>query len=125
MLSWLPGLTASPWSTRHLVLALDEFNALGVDFISLSDSIDTSTPMGKMVYTVIAAVAELERSLICERVAMGLQRAKAQGKRLGRPRVSVDPQQLRELRSEGLSLRAIAKRFGVRHPTILAALNGG
>ncbi len=59
-------------STRHLVLALEEFNALGVDFISLSESVDTSTPMGKMVYTVIAAVAELERSLIRERVVMGL-----------------------------------------------------
>ena len=57
-------------STRHLVLALEEFNALGVDFISLSESVDTSTPMGKMVYTVIAAVAELERSLIRERVVM-------------------------------------------------------
>jgi len=112
-------------STRHLVTALEQFNALGVDFISLSESIDTSTPMGKMVFTVLAAVAELELSLIRERVVMGLQRAKAQGKRLGRPKVSVDPQQLRELRSEGLSLRAIAKRFGVSHPTILAALNGG
>ena len=60
-----------------------------------------------------------------KRVVMGLQRAKAQGKILGRPKVSVDLQQLRELRSEGLSLRAIAKRFGVSHPTILAALNGG
>ncbi len=70
-------------STRHLVLALEEFNALGVDFISLSESVDTSTPMGKMVYTVTAAVAELERSLIRERVVMGLQRAKAQGKAIG------------------------------------------
>ncbi len=51
-------------STRHLVLALEEFNALGVDFISLSESVDTSTPMGKMVYTLFASVAELERSLI-------------------------------------------------------------
>ena len=105
-------------STRHLVLALEEFNALGVDFISLSESIDTSTPMGRMVYTVIAAVAELERSLICERVAMGLQRAKAQGKKLGRPKVSVDPQQLRQLRSQGLSLRAIGEATGISRTTV-------
>ena len=72
-------------STRHLVLALEEFNALGLDFISLSESVDTSTPMGKMVFTVIGAVAELERSLIKERVIMGLERAKKDGKRLGRP----------------------------------------
>ena len=65
-------------STRHLIQALEEFDALGVDFISLNESVDTSTPMGKMVYTVIAAVAELERSLIRERVVMGIERAKAQ-----------------------------------------------
>jgi len=105
-------------STRHLVTALEQFNVLGVDFISLSESIDTSTPMGKMVFTVLAAVAELELSLIRERVVMGLQRAKAQGKRLGRPRVSVDPKQLRELRSQGLSLRAIAKETGVSRTTV-------
>ncbi len=111
-------------STRHLVLALEEFNALGVDFISLSESIDTSTPMGKMVFTVIAAVAELERSLIRERVVMGLQRAKAQGKRIGRPAVNLDPDKLLALREEGLSYRAIARQLGVTHPTVLAALNG-
>jgi len=68
-------------STRHLVLALEEFNVLDVDFISLSESVDTSTPMGKMVFTVIGAVAELERSLIKEQVVMGLERAKKDGKR--------------------------------------------
>ena len=71
-------------STRHLVLALEEFSALGIDFISLPESIDTSTPMGKMVFTVIGAVAELERALIRERVVMGLNRARKQGKCLGR-----------------------------------------
>ena len=111
-------------STRHLVLALEEFNALGVDFISLSESVDTSTPMGKMVYTVIAAVAELERSLIRERVIMGLQRAKAQGKRIGRPAARLDAGELQRLREEGLSYRAIAKRCGVSHPTVMALLNG-
>ncbi len=108
-------------STRHLVLALDEFNALGVDFISLSESVDTSTPMGKMVYTVIAAVAELERSLICERVAMGLQRAKAQGKRLGRPAAAIDPAEVQTLREQGMSFRAIARQLGVSHPTVMAS----
>ncbi len=100
-------------STRHLVLALEEFNALGVDFISLSESVDTSTPMGKMIYTVIAAVAELERSLIRERVVMGLQRAKAQGKKLGRPRVAVDADRVAALRAQGHSWAMITKELGI------------
>ncbi len=110
-------------STRHLVLALEEFNALGVDFISLSESVDTSTPMGKMVYTVIAAVAELELSLIRERVVMGLQRAKAQGKPIGRPPTEVDEQKVRSLRSEGLSLRAIGQRVGVSRTKVQKVLS--
>ena len=109
-------------STRHLVLALDEFNALGVDFISLSESIDTSTPMGKMVYTVIAAVAELERSLIRERVIMGLQRAKAQGRQLGRPRVIICEDQLLKLSEQGLSSRQIAKQLSLSPSTVLRRL---
>ena len=110
-------------STRHLVLALEEFNALGVDFISLSESVDTSTPMGKMVYTVIAAVAELERSLIRERVVMGLQRAKAQGKTIGRPPTAVDEREVCRLRSEGLSLRAIGQRVGVSRTKVQKVLS--
>ncbi len=109
-------------STRHLVLALEEFNALGVDFISLSESVDTSTPMGKMVYTVIAAVAELERSLIRERVVMGLQRAKAQGKKLGRPKVEANEHQLLQLCEQGLSSRQIAKQLGLSPSTVLRRL---
>jgi len=102
-------------STRHLVLALEEFNALGVDFISLSESVDTSTPMGKMVYTVIAAVAELERSLIRERVVMGLQRAKAQGKRLGRPSgTKANLRKIQKLKSQGLSIRQIASELKIQ-----------
>ena len=106
-------------STRHLVLALEEFNALGVDFISLSESVDTSTPMGKMVYTVIAAVAELERSLIRERVVMGLQRAKAQGKRLGRPSgTKANVRKIQKLKSQGLSIRRIASEMNISKSTI-------
>jgi DNA invertase Pin-like site-specific DNA recombinase len=100
-------------STKHLVLALEEFSALGVDFISLNESVDTSTPMGKMVFTVIGAVAELERSLIRERVVMGLERAKRQGKVLGRPKALVDRDKIAQLRTKGLSLRQIASELMV------------
>src|SRR6516162_1878871 len=71
-------------STRHLIMALEEFNGLGVDFISLGESIDTSTAMGKMVFTILGAVAELERNIIRERVTIGLHRARKEGKTLGR-----------------------------------------
>src|SRR6202453_1138194 len=77
-------------SVSHLLRALETFNALGIGFVSLSESIDTSTPAGKMVFTVLASVAELERSLIAERVRAGLRNAKAKGIILGRPRSEVD-----------------------------------
>src|SRR5262252_7508393 len=98
-------------STKHLVLALEEFNALGIDFVSLNESVDTSTPMGKMIFTVIGAVAELERSLFRERVMMGLDRAKRQGKKLGRPHKLVDREQVARLRARGLSLRQVANEL--------------
>jgi len=71
-------------SVSHLLRALEEFRPLNVDFVSVTEAIDTSTPMGKMVFTVLAAVAELERSLIVERVRAGQRAAKARGKRIGR-----------------------------------------
>lgn len=111
-------------STRHLVLALEEFNALGIDFISLSESIDTSTPMGKMVYTVIAPVAELERSLIRERVVLGIERARRQGKHLGRPRGGeVDDAEILTLASLGYSCREIGRRTGLDHKTVSKILH--
>ena len=70
-------------SVSHLLRALETFKALGIEFVSLSEQVDTSTPMGKMVFTVLGAVAELERSLIAERVRAGLRNARAKGKRLG------------------------------------------
>jgi len=81
---------------------------LGIDFVSLSESIDTSTPMGKMIFTVLGAVAELERNLIRERVQMGISRARKQGKALGRPRVEVDARQVAGLRARGRSWNQIA-----------------
>jgi len=71
-------------SVSHLLRALETFQALGIEFVSLTEGVDTTTPAGKMVFTVLGAVAELERSLIVERVKAGLRNAKAKGKRLGR-----------------------------------------
>ena len=72
-------------SVSHLLRALETFKVLGIDFVSYSEQMHTSTPAGKMVFTVLGAVAELERSLIVERVKAGLRNARAKGKRLGRP----------------------------------------
>jgi len=72
-------------STKHLLTALEEFNYLNIKFVSVQDQIDTTSPMGKAMFTLIAAMAELESSLIGERVAAGMQSAKTRGKTLGRP----------------------------------------
>jgi DNA invertase Pin-like site-specific DNA recombinase len=72
-------------SVSQLLRALENFRVLGIEFVSLSEQIDTSTPTGKMIFTVLGAVAELERSLIAERVRAGLRNARAKGRKLGRP----------------------------------------
>lgn len=108
-------------SVSHLLRALETFNALGIAFASLSESVDTTTPAGKMVFTVLGAVAELERSLIAERVRAGLRNARAKGKRLGRPRVTVDAAEVTRLRAEGLGWKKIAKRVGAGVGTVLRA----
>jgi DNA invertase Pin-like site-specific DNA recombinase len=72
-------------SVAHLLSALDEFNHLGIRFISVQDQVDTGSPMGKAMFTIIGAMAELESSLISERVKAGMEAAKTRGKRLGRP----------------------------------------
>src|SRR5207245_5478575 len=95
-------------SVSHLLRALETFNALGIAFVSLSEQMDTTTPTGKMIFTVLGAVAELERSLIVERVKAGLRNARAKGKTLGRPRVKLDTAKIREMRNEGLSYSKIA-----------------
>jgi DNA invertase Pin-like site-specific DNA recombinase len=99
-------------SVSHLLRALETFKALGIDFVSFSEQMDTSTPAGKMVFTVLGAVAELERSLIVERVRAGLRNARAKGKRLGRPRVAVDAARIARLRAQGRSIREIADELG-------------
>jgi DNA invertase Pin-like site-specific DNA recombinase len=99
-------------SVSHLLRALETFNALGIAFVSLSEQMDTTTPAGKLVFTVLGAVAELERSLIVERVRAGLRNARAKGKRLGRPPANVDSVGIGRLRSRGRSIREIADELG-------------
>jgi len=96
-------------SVSHLLRSLESFKAQGIEFVSFSEQMDTSTPAGKMVFTVIGAAAELERSLIVERVKAGLRNAKAKGKRLGRPKRVVDA---RRATSPGLRLEEDLARDG-------------
>jgi len=113
-------------SVSHLLRALETFKALGIDFVSFSEQMDTSTPTGKMVFTVLGAVAELERSLIVERVRAGLRNARAKGKTLGRPRVAVDAARIGRLRAQGRTVREIAEELGYSRSLVHKTLaNGG
>ncbi len=111
-------------STKHLILALEEFRNLGVDFVSYQENIDTSSPLGSAIFTIISAVAQLERDIIAERVRAGLRRAKENGKRLGRPKVQVDQDELLRWRSEGKSLREIARSLNVSKTTVARQIAG-
>jgi DNA invertase Pin-like site-specific DNA recombinase len=101
-------------SLGALITALAEFNELGIDFISHTQSIDTTTAMGRLFFHVIGSFAEFEREIIVERVRAGLANARAKGKRLGRP--PCDPNAAERIvthKSEGMSLRKIATREGL------------
>jgi len=106
-------------STKHLILALEEFRNLGIDFISYQENIDTSSPLGSAIFTIISAVAQLERDIIAERVKAGLRRAKENGKKLGRPKgTALDVEKVRGLRSDGLSLQQIATELNTSKTTV-------
>jgi DNA invertase Pin-like site-specific DNA recombinase len=109
-------------STSHLLRALEEFQTLGVDFVSVTEAIDTSTAAGKMVFTVLGAVAELERSIIRERVIAGQKAARRRGVRFGRPSVSVPVSQVEKLRQKGFSWREIQAQTGIAKDTLRRAV---
>ena len=112
-------------SVSHLLRALETFKAQGIEFVSLSEQLDTSTPAGKMVFTVLGAVAELERGLIVERVKAGLRNAKAKGKVLGRPKKILDTKRIATLRAKGIGWKRIAAEMGIGVGTIYrVALDG-
>jgi DNA invertase Pin-like site-specific DNA recombinase len=105
-------------SLRAMILTLDEWAALGVNFVSATEPFDTTTPQGKLLMHLTSAFAEFERNLIVERTKAGLAAARRRGARLGRPRVRVDDEQLLVLKKKGLSVRDIAKALGVGSSTI-------
>jgi DNA invertase Pin-like site-specific DNA recombinase len=105
-------------STKHLLLALEEFRSLGIQFVSYQENIDTTSPLGQALFTIVSAVAQLERDLIRERVNAGIRHARACGKQLGRPRRIVDGEELVRLQAEGASIREIAKKLGIGYGTV-------
>jgi DNA invertase Pin-like site-specific DNA recombinase len=109
-------------STKHLLLALDEFRSLGDQFISYQENIDTSSALGQAMFTIVSAVAQLERDIIRERVNAGICNARANGKRLGRPTVTVNREQILELKALGHSLRHISATLGVGYGTVRSRL---
>ena len=106
-------------STQALVNALKEFQALGVDFISYQENIDTTTPTGELIFHVMASLAQFESSLISQRVKAGMQRAKAQGKNISRPKLSkMKQEELFELQKTGISMNQISKEAKVAYGTV-------
>ena len=111
-------------SLRQLVNALEEFRSLCIDFVSLHEGVDTSTPNGRLVFGIFATIAEFERELIRDRVRSGLASARAKGKRLGRPRAEVNSSQIARLRDSGASWRAVADQLGISVRTARRAALG-
>jgi DNA invertase Pin-like site-specific DNA recombinase len=115
-------------SLRHLVVTLEELRTRNVGFVSSTEAVDTTTPAGELMFSLLAAMAQFERSMIRERTLAGLDRARSQGKRLGHP---PDPdaeerdRQILALATGGFSQRAIAKQLGCSRATVQAALAGG
>ncbi len=105
-------------STKHLVTALEEFRGLGVDFVSHQEALDTSTPMGAAMFTVISAMAQLEVDILRERTKAGMEAARAKGKQIGGKRLDLDPEQVRQLKAEK-GTRGVARALGVSPGTVL------
>lgn len=109
-------------SLRELVNIGAELEALGVDLVCATQSIDTTTPTGRLLFAVLAALAEFERDLIRERVCAGLDRARRAGRKLGRRPVRVDIAHALAMRNQGRSLRQVARALGVSRGTLVKAL---
>jgi DNA invertase Pin-like site-specific DNA recombinase len=109
-------------SLKHLVNALADLDSYGIAFVSLRDNLDLSTPSGRLMFQIIGAMAEFERSLIQERVRAGLRNAKLRGKTLGRPRRIVNGDEMARLREQGATFREIAEVVGASPGTVRSRL---
>ena len=110
-------------SVTHLLQILDELNRLNVEFISFRENIDSGGPLGRAIVVIIGAIAELERSLIVERVRSGMRRAKLEGQRIGRPPLNVDRNALVHDRGRGQSLRQLARLYGISRASVARVLH--
>jgi DNA invertase Pin-like site-specific DNA recombinase len=109
-------------SVKHFLDVLDELNHVGVAFLSYREQLDTAGPLGRAIVVIVGAIAELERSLIIERVRAGMRRAKLEGRHIGRNPVEVDLPAMRRDRQRGLSLREIAKAHRIGKTTVARLL---
>lgn len=106
-------------STKNFLEVVDELNSLGIEFVSAREAIDTSGPMGRMFITMVGSIAELERSLIVERIKAGMRRARLEGQRLGRAPLDIDRDALVRDRLSGMSLTETAKLYRVSRATVV------
>jgi DNA invertase Pin-like site-specific DNA recombinase len=106
-------------STKHFLQVLDDLSELGIQFLSQREAIDTEGPLGRAIVVIISAIAELERSLIVERVRAGMRRAKLEGRRIGRTPLDVDHNALVRDRLSGMSLTKVAKKYGLSRASVV------
>jgi len=110
-------------SVRHFLEVLDELSHLNIEFSSLRENIDTGGPLGRAIVVIVGAIAELERSLIVERVKAGMRRAKLEGRRIGREPLNIDRDQVVADRLSGMSLTEVAKKYHVSRATVCRLVN--
>jgi DNA invertase Pin-like site-specific DNA recombinase len=110
-------------SVRHFLEVLDELTHLGISFVSLRENIDTGGPLGRAMLTIIGAIAELERSLIVERVKAGMRRAKLEGRRIGRAPLNINREQVVADRKSGMSLTKVASKHRISRASVCRLVN--
>jgi DNA invertase Pin-like site-specific DNA recombinase len=109
-------------SLKQMVVTLDELAALGVDFVSVTEPFDTTTPQGRLLLHLVSAFSEFERGVLIERTRAGMAAARRRGKKIGRPSSQVDTAKVKALRAAGRSFREIARELGVSSATIHRAM---